>query len=156
MPNLEEELRLVKKDRVQGFKDRPETIDEYLRMLETPMPDLPLPEPAVDFSQPEIVIKGGEVRVKGGQVTMQFPSISEVDFATRQRILQRDGSQCTRCKCSTDLHVHHIVPRRLGGTADDINLITLCSKCHGAWEANFRHHMLFIIRSICESFGVKF
>lgn len=32
------------------------------------------------------------------------------------------------------LEKHHIVPRRLGGTNDDVNLVHLCPTCHRALE----------------------
>ena len=37
---------------------------------------------------------------------------------------------CVACLGTTDLHQHHLVPRKCGGTDAEINLITLCYDCH--------------------------
>jgi 5-methylcytosine-specific restriction endonuclease McrA len=62
------------------------------------------------------------------------------DEATRKRVLKRDRYHCIACGTGDNLDIHHIFPRRLGGTLDDINLITLCRRCHIDWEVNFRSH----------------
>lgn len=49
----------------------------------------------------------------------------------RALILERDGHRCVECGATTDLHVHHLVPRHLGGHDEPANLITLCAGCHG-------------------------
>ena len=41
--------------------------------------------------------------------------------------------QCRNCKSNLtakDVHFHHLVPTKLGGTDDLNNIIMLCSKCH--------------------------
>jgi len=50
--------------------------------------------------------------------------------ATRRLVLQRDNNRCTLCGSTSDLEVHHIVPRSEGGTNDPDNLVTLCAICH--------------------------
>ena len=50
--------------------------------------------------------------------------------ATRRLVLQRDNHRCTQCGATSDLEVHHIVPRAEGGTNDPDNLVTLCANCH--------------------------
>ena len=50
----------------------------------------------------------------------------------REYVLFRDGLKCQCCKGKskdTQLHVHHIESRKIGGDAPN-NLITLCSECH--------------------------
>lgn len=50
-----------------------------------------------------------------------------------ERIKVRDGYQCRFPGCdqtSKRLHIHHIIPRRLGGTNIPQNGITLCLRCH--------------------------
>ena len=42
----------------------------------------------------------------------------------------RDHNQCTNCGTTTNLTVHHITPKRNGGTDTLDNLTTLCRNCH--------------------------
>ena len=54
-------------------------------------------------------------------------------------ILDRDAWKC--CECGSDIkarnaHVHHKLPRALGGQDVDENLISLCSACHATKHAN--------------------
>ena len=37
---------------------------------------------------------------------------------------------CEKCGATTDIEVHHITPRILGGTDNENNFIALCHKCH--------------------------
>jgi 5-methylcytosine-specific restriction endonuclease McrA len=37
---------------------------------------------------------------------------------------------CVACGATDDLHHHHLIPRVEGGTDNEINLITLCARCH--------------------------
>jgi hypothetical protein len=48
----------------------------------------------------------------------------------RLTVLQRDEYRCVICDSSSHLHVHHIHPRRKGGTDQMDNLLTLCERCH--------------------------
>lgn len=50
--------------------------------------------------------------------------------ATRPSILERDNYKCVECGSNKNLHVHHIVHRKNGGTNDPDNLVTLCKWCH--------------------------
>lgn len=54
---------------------------------------------------------------------------------TIKKVLERDKYQCYICGKNTNLHIHHIVPRRLGGSDDIENLVALCSGCHMSVEA---------------------
>lgn len=38
---------------------------------------------------------------------------------------------CVACFSDKNLHHHHLVPKSIGGTNDQTNLITLCGSCHG-------------------------
>jgi len=38
---------------------------------------------------------------------------------------------CVACGNTENLHQHHLVPRSVGGSDDESNLITLCNSCHG-------------------------
>lgn len=57
----------------------------------------------------------------------------------RYRILERDKKSCRDCGAKpgqgVTLQVHHILPVHKGGTNDEINLVTLCSDCHGGRHA---------------------
>ncbi|MEZ4504712.1 MAG: HNH endonuclease [Thermomicrobiales bacterium] len=50
--------------------------------------------------------------------------------ASRRLVQERDGYRCTICGSREQLEVHHIVPRRLGGSNDPENLVTVCAACH--------------------------
>lgn len=56
----------------------------------------------------------------------------------RYKVLQRDMYTCKAIDCETitnkPLHVHHIIPSRLGGKDELENLITYCYKCHKKYE----------------------
>lgn len=55
--------------------------------------------------------------------------------AIRRHVLARDVQRCTRCgerRPASELDVHHVIPRALGGTDDPANLTTLCDGCHAA------------------------
>ncbi|HDR7607772.1 HNH endonuclease (plasmid) [Bacillus mycoides] len=43
---------------------------------------------------------------------------------------------CEKCFSKTDVHLHHKIPLKTGGTNDYDNLIPLCEECH--WE--FHRH----------------
>ena len=84
---------------------------------------------------------GNEAR-PGVDLVLQpnLPEMPVVDLCTRERILRRDRNHCIGCGCGEGLEVHHIFPRRLGGSLNEDNLVTLCSLCHHRWEANFNAH----------------
>ena len=54
----------------------------------------------------------------------------------RRRVLARDHHQCQAPGCGRTqfLEVHHVEPRRSGGSNQPSNLITLCSSCHRLWH----------------------
>lgn len=52
---------------------------------------------------------------------------------------------CVACGQSGNLNQHHLVPRSIGGSDDDSNLITLCGSCHTKAhqvKADWRHSEL--------------
>ena len=58
----------------------------------------------------------------------------------REFTIERDNYTCQDCDkflMDIGLEVHHIKPIFLGGTNEEVNLITLCHKCHK------RRHMRF-------------
>lgn len=56
----------------------------------------------------------------------------------REAVLERDRRRCVKCGEASSLHVHHLVPRKLGGTDEHSNLITLCGGCHAAIHPNLQ------------------
>jgi RNA-directed DNA polymerase len=62
-----------------------------------------------------------------GKTTPEKAAWAEIRLA----VLQRDGYRCVECSSNSNhLHVHHIRPRRKGGTPQTDNLKTLCKDCH--------------------------
>lgn len=49
----------------------------------------------------------------------------------RKKVYRRDGWRCALCDSTRYIQIHHIVPRGKGGPNTVMNLITLCSDCHG-------------------------
>jgi ATP-dependent DNA helicase RecQ len=50
----------------------------------------------------------------------------------RQQILRRDGWRCQLCGAMSNLEVHHKEFRGHVGEDSEVNLITLCDKCHAS------------------------
>ena len=51
-------------------------------------------------------------------------------------------NHCVACGTTDHICQHHLVPRSLGGSDDEINLMTLCGSCHAKIhqvQANWRH-----------------
>jgi 5-methylcytosine-specific restriction endonuclease McrA len=59
----------------------------------------------------------------------------------RKECYTRDGWTCQDCgvKCHNKVRIqaHHIIPRRLGGSDDLSNLVTLCASCHASRERRY-------------------
>ncbi len=65
---------------------------------------------------------------------------AEIWQGLRQKVWQRDGKRCVRCKAEVVLaecHIDHIQSGKLG-TNSMKNLRTLCRRCH-VLRADFRH-----------------
>jgi 5-methylcytosine-specific restriction endonuclease McrA len=60
------------------------------------------------------------------------PNRATIKPSIKRQALSRDQHRCQApgCRNTWFLEVHHIIPRRLGGTNDLNNLTTLCSACH--------------------------
>lgn len=67
----------------------------------------------------------------------QYQKSNKLDENIRKAVIIRDDYKCMECgKSNCILEVYHIVPRRLKGSNDIKNLITLCSICHDKTECN--------------------
>lgn len=65
----------------------------------------------------------------------QYQQSNRLDENIRKAVILRDGAKCKECgKFNCRLEVHHIKPRRLGGSNTMGNLITLCASCHQKTE----------------------
>jgi hypothetical protein len=71
---------------------------------------------------------------------VDFNDVSGFTDSLKAKILQRDEHHCYVCHKDYELEVHHILPRRLGGTHKENNLITLCVRCHRHIETGDRSH----------------
>ena len=67
------------------------------------------------------------------QVTPAYQG-KRVKGKARDRIFARDGG-CYRCGWKEGLTVHHVLPKRMGGTNHEENLVSLCEGCHHDWNA---------------------
>ena len=58
----------------------------------------------------------------------------------RKIVLRRDENRCQGSGVEHDsqLHVHHRLPRSMGGRDDPANLVTLCSTCHAGLHLNLQ------------------
>ena len=56
--------------------------------------------------------------------------MSKITNDTRKAIYRRDGYQCAVCGDPRRLQVHHITKRSQGGGNEQMNLVTLCDRCH--------------------------
>ncbi len=76
--------------------------------------------------------------------------------AIRAVVLERDKFKCVDCE--KDLardggHVHHLMPRALGGSHEPSNLISLCQICHASVHPNLQSRLA---RQMLEGFYVAY
>lgn len=65
----------------------------------------------------------------------QYQKSNRLDENLRKATIMRDGCKCMMCgKSNCLLEVHHIKPKRLGGSNTISNTITLCEQCHDKTE----------------------
>lgn len=70
-------------------------------------------------------------------MTAEAPIAPALSATRVRQIMERDAFTCRKCEHllsagsgPDQLQVHHILPRRAGGTNKDDNLLTLCGRCH--------------------------
>lgn len=72
----------------------------------------------------------------------QYQKSNRLDENIRKAVILRDGCKCMECgKSDCKLEVHHIRPKRLGGSNTLGNLITLCGNCHQKTEGIEKQYM---------------
>ncbi len=89
---------------------------------------------------PSIHKRGAESsRWRGGTTPQELLRIRGREWKEmRRHILARDNYTCQRCGGKPRrLAVHHIVPYRYCFCDEEINLITMCCKCHAREEAEY-------------------
>jgi len=64
-------------------------------------------------------------------------SLKKIPTAIRRAVYLRDNYACALCEDDRAIHVHHIIPRRAGGTNSLDNLICLCPLCHAIAHGEF-------------------
>lgn len=70
-------------------------------------------------------------REKRGRAEVAATPVRNLSVDERRAVKVRDGWRCRDCgEPSVCLTVHHVTPKRDGGTNDPANLITLCPPCH--------------------------
>ncbi len=71
----------------------------------------------------------------------------------RDRVLQRDGHTCLRCRRRAShqakLTMHHVVPYSRGGETSEGNLVTLCEPCNQALGDSERPELLSLAGLHC-------
>ncbi|AMX85017.1 HNH endonuclease [Geobacillus subterraneus] len=61
----------------------------------------------------------------------EYHQSNRLDENIRKAVILRDQNTCQKCgRTNCRIEVHHIIPRRLGGSNSIYNLICLCSDCH--------------------------
>ena len=87
----------------------------------------------------ERLIKQGAAMSCGTDIPVEGSKVYGTSWwdIVRKRVIDRDGGRCALCgQCPKDKfgafdgHVHHILPRHLGGSDNPVNLVCLCEFCH--------------------------
>jgi hypothetical protein len=82
--------------------------------------------------------EGGEVQGNGGSPIMTLKN------STRKKVFEQEGHECLFCGVTSeeheeeygrDLDVHHVIPKRKGGSNEPSNLIPVCISCHRTLES---------------------
>jgi len=80
------------------------------------------------------------INANGGNIILANLWNKPFSESLKKEVKDRDHWKCVVCENETDLHVHHKIPRNLGGIHHIDNLVTLCASCHAAIEtADIQH-----------------
>lgn len=81
----------------------------------------------------------------------QYQKSNRLDENFRKAVILRDGCKCMECgKTNCRLEVHHIKPKRFGGSNTLTNTISLCENCHQNTEnkeEQFMQHFFDMLNS---------
>ena len=67
----------------------------------------------------------------------RITTAANIPAATRRAVYRRDGYRCALCDDVRGLQIHHAMPRSVGGSDDEMNLVTLCWRCHAEAHGTF-------------------
>ena len=80
----------------------------------------------------------------------EYQKSNRLDENIRKAVILRDGDKCMECgRKDGKKEVHHITPRRLGGSNTLGDLVTLCPNCHQLTEGremDFAEHFYGLIK----------
>ena len=77
------------------------------------------------------------LRQKRPRLKLDVPAYERL----HRQVLERDGWRCQDCGRQDNLQVHHIRPRSRLGDDSEVNLITLCEKCHSGLHGARNNHL---------------
>ncbi|WJH37087.1 HNH endonuclease [Paenibacillus sp. CC-CFT747] len=100
----------------------------------------------VMFRVESIILPHVEVieKIEKSRGKIIFCDIWDLPFteSLKKEVKERDQWKCAVCESESDLHVHHKIPRKLGGVHHPDNLVTLCASCHASVEsAHLKKHL---------------
>lgn len=67
----------------------------------------------------------------------KITTAANIPAATRRAVYRRDGYRCALCDDVRGLQIHHAMPRSVGGSDNEMNLVTLCWRCHAEAHGTF-------------------
>jgi len=76
-------------------------------------------------------------RKEGFIMKAKITTAANIPAATRRAVYRRDGYRCALCDDVRGLQIHHAMPRSVGGSDDEMNLVTLCWRCHAEAHGTF-------------------
>jgi hypothetical protein len=89
----------------------------------------------------EVILKKREELIERRNISnSSILSMDGFPESLKEKIKQRDGYACYICEDTHTLEVYHILPQKLGGTHEEDNLVTFCTKCHRAIETGNKDH----------------
>lgn len=74
-------------------------------------------------------------------VTNSYMNQKDLKREVREKVIQERGEICETCKTvpsygKSSLIIHHVVPKKHGGTNEPTNLMVLCYRCHNKLHGN--------------------
>lgn len=77
--------------------------------------------------------------------TSKIKSILEFSKRTAVKILKRMGAKCSICGWNeSTCDIHHIIPKKNGGTDDMDNLIYICPNCHRVCHTTTKYSIEYL------------